>query len=239
MHDRDDAAAQLIEMAENGDNYAQYLTGLLYRDGPVLIPDGVEALYWFEQAARRGHVSAQYALGKLMLSEDAEVRNTELGIQWLEYAAHNGSDCAASRLGKEYLRGELVERDTENAMNYPARSAEAGNQYAQYALGKLCLEQGNREESYFWFAQSAAQGNEYAQLFVDRWDNLNSPNAMLSVTRLLHHMGRIFSEQAPNLSIPGGVQIDRKRLTRLREKKLAMGHRADDREEYNGPSMSM
>ena len=97
-------------------------------DGPVLIPDNVEALYWFECAARQGHVASQYAMGKLMLSDDAEVRDTELGIQWLEYAARNGSDCAAYRLGKEYLRGEIVVRDTEKAMDYMTRSAEAGNQ---------------------------------------------------------------------------------------------------------------
>ncbi|MCM1233996.1 MAG: sel1 repeat family protein, partial [Ruminococcus flavefaciens] len=239
MHDRDDAAAQLIEMAENGDSYAQYLAGLLYRDGPVLIPDSVEALYWFEQAARNGNVVAQYALGKLLLSEDAEVRDTELGIQWLEYAAHNGSDCAAYSLGKEYLKGEIMERDTEKAINYLARSVEAGNQYAQYALGKLYLESHDQGQALYWLAQSASQGNEYAQFFLDRWNSLKPPSVMLSVTRLLHHMGHIFSEQAPAPTITGGVQIDRKRLAQLREKKLAMGHRADEHEEYGGPEMSM
>ena len=70
MVDRDEAAAQLIDKAKKGDRYAQYLIGRLYQDGPVLIPDGVEARYWFDQAARQGHVSAQYGLGKLLLSDD-------------------------------------------------------------------------------------------------------------------------------------------------------------------------
>ncbi len=43
MEERDDSAAQLVKMAEDGDPDAQYLTGKLYRDGPVLIPDSVEA----------------------------------------------------------------------------------------------------------------------------------------------------------------------------------------------------
>ena len=231
MVDRDEAAAQLISKAEGGDPSAQYLVGKLYQDGPVLIPDSVEAQYWFDQSARQGHVPAQYALGKLYLSDDTEVCDPVLGVQWLKYAAHHGSDCAAYRLGKEYLKGEIVARDFAKALEYLTQSAEAGNQYAHYALGKLYLDKQDREQAYYWFTQSAAHGNEYAQFFLDRWDTLKQPSIMLSVTRLLHHMGRIFQEQTPAPSVPGGVQIDRKRLAQLREKKVAMGHKADDHEE--------
>ena len=231
MGDRDEAAAQLTSMAENGDPDAQYLTGRLYRDGPVLIPDSVEAQYWFDQSARQGVVAAQYALGQLYLTDDPEVHDAELGIQWLEYAARHGSDRAAYRLGKEYLKGKVVERDVAKAVEYLTRSAEAGSQYAQYALGKLYLDRQDREQAHYWFTQSAAQGNEYAQFFLDRWNNLKSPSIMLSVSRLLHHMGRIFQEQAPVPSVPGGIQIDQKRLVQLREKKIAMGHKPDDYEE--------
>ena len=227
MGDRDEAVAQLIRKAESGDPDAQYLVGRLYRDGPVLIPDSVEAQYWFDQAAWQGMVAAQYALGQLYLTDDAEVHDTELGIQWLEYAAHHGSDCAAYRLGKEYLNGEIVERDSAKAQEYLTQSAKTGNQFAQYALGKLYLERGDKAEAHYWFSQSAARGNEYAQFFLDHWNNLKPPSIMLSVSRLLHHIGRIFQEQMPTPTIPGGVQIDRKRLAQLREKKIAMGHKLD------------
>ena len=231
MEDRDEAAAQLMDIAENGDPDAQYLTGRLYRDGPALIPDTVEAGYWFGQGARQGVVAAQYELGVLLLSDDPEVRNPGLGIQWLEYAACHGSDRAAYQLGKEYLRGKVVARDAVKAAEYLTQSAESGNQYAQYALGKLYLDRQDHEQAHYWFSQSAAQGNEYAQFFLNRWDNLKAPSVMLSVSRLLHHMSRIFQEQAPAPSVPGGIQIDRKRLAQLREKKIAMGHKPDDHEE--------
>ena len=191
----------------------------------------MEAQYWFDQSARQGHVPAQYALSKLYLTDDAEVHDAELGIQWLEYAAHHGSDCAAYRLGKEYLKGEIVERDSAKAQEYLTQSAKTGNQFAQYALGKLYLDRQNQTQAHYWFSQSAAQGNEYAQFFLDRWNSLKPPSVMLSLTRLLHHMGHIFQDQVPPLSIPGGIQIDRKRLAQLREKKVAMGHKADDHEE--------
>ena len=39
-------------------------------------------------------------------------------------------------------------------------------------------------------------------------------------------------------SRPGGIQIDRKRLRKLREKKIAQGHKPDDHEEQQ-PEMTM
>lgn len=146
--------------------------------------------------------------------------DAEFGVQWLEYATHHGSAHAAYQLGKEYLRGKVVARDSAKAMEYLAQSAEAGNQFAQYALGKLYLDRQDAEQAHYWFTQCA---DEYAQFFLDRWDSLKHPSVMLSVSRLLHHMGRIFQEQAPAPSVPGGIQIDRKRLAQLREKKIAMG----------------
>lgn len=216
MAERDDAATQLIAEAENGDPHAQYLTGRLYQDGPVLIPDAVEAFYWFEQAARQGHTAAQYAVAQILLSHDPEVHDSKLGIQWLEYAARNNNDSAAYRLGKEYLKGQIVAKNTAKAVDFLTQSAEAGNQYAQYALAKLCLEGHEPEQAHYWFAQSAAQGNEHAQFFLDRWDSMQAPSVMLAVTRLLHHMSRVFQEQAPTPSVPNGIQIDRKRLQQIK-----------------------
>lgn len=239
MAGRDKAAAQLISKARNGNPFALYLVGRLYMNGPVLIPDSVEAAAWLDRAARQGVVAAQYELGVLLLSDDPEMHDAELGVQWPEYAARNGSDCAAYRLGKEYLKGEAVNQNTSKAAEYLTQSADTGNQYAQYALGKLYLNRQDRERSHYWFTQSAYQGNKYAQFFLDRWDSLEPPAVMLSVTRLLHHMSHIFQEQMPSPTVPGGVQIDRKRLAQLREKKIAMGHKADDHEEYQGPSISM
>lgn len=136
---------------------------------------------------------------------------------WLEYAARNNNDYAAYRLGKEYLTGQIVAKNTAKAVDFLTQSAEAGNQYAQYALAKLCLEGHEPEQAHYWFAQSAAQGNEYARFFLDRWDSMQAPSVMLAVTRLLHHMSRVFQEQAPTPSVPNGIQIDRKRLQQIRE----------------------
>ncbi len=62
---------------------------------------------------------------------------------------------------------------------------------------------------------------------------------MLAVSRLLYHMSRVFQDATPAHAIPGGVQIDRKRLQELQEKKIAMGHKPDDHEEQQGWTMTM
>ena len=227
LEERDDAVRELYDLAESGSEDAQFLMGKLYRDGPLLIPDSVEARYWSEQAARQGHAMAQYALGKLLLSDDIEVHDVENGMYWLQVASRNGNDYAAYRLGKEYLTRE---KNVGMAMDYFTQSASAGNPFAQYMLGKLLLEE-DEWQALHWFERAAEQGHPYAQCFLDRQDNLNTPSAMLSVTRLLYHVSRIFRENASPQSGQNGLHIDRKRRQQLMQKRIALGHKPDDHEE--------
>ena len=79
--------------------------------------------------------------------------------------------------------------------------------------------------------RSAAQGNEYAQFFLDRFDQFRDPSVMLAATKLLHHMGRIFQDNSIPPCPPGSQRADRKLLQKIRQKKIAMGHKPDDHEE--------
>ena len=241
LEERDGAVEELRGLAEDGDPHAQYLLGKLYRDGPLLIPDTVQARDWFIRAAEQDLPAAQYALGKLYLSSDIEVHDPERGMEWLERAAWNGDSYAAYRLGKEYLRGRVVAKDVSKAVEWFTRAAEDGNPYAQYMLGKLYLEGADapkdEEAAVYWLTESAAQGNGYAQHLLDRPDQ--SPSVLLSVTRLLYHIGTIFQDNAPPRPSPGAMSVDRKLRRKIQEKKIAMGHKPDDHEEqeYIGPAM--
>jgi len=245
MAERDESVAQLRRLAEDGDPHAQYLMGKLWRDGPLLIPDAVNARYWFERAAYQSHTAAQYALAKLYLSDDVEVHEAQRGMYWLKRAAQSGNHYAAYRLGKLYLQAEQVPKDVSRALEYLTTSAQLGNQYAQYMLGKLYLMghsvPQDQEQAIHWLTLSTGQGNVYAQFFLDRQDSLRPPSVMLAVTRLLHHMGRIFQEQLPAPVIPGGIKMDRKLRRKLQEKKIALGHKPDDHEEqqHGGWNMTM
>ena len=240
--ERSDAVSEMDKLAENGDMYAQYLMGKLWRDGPLLIPDSVEARYWFKRAAEQGHLVAQYSLAKLYLSDDLEVRDTRKGMNWLYTAAVNGSSYAMYRLAKECLKGELIEKDTAHAVEWFTKSAERGNQYAQYMLGKLYLAGRevlhDEEQAVHWLTRSAEQDNQYAQYLLNHLEENRPPSAMLAVTRLLHHMSRIFRDNSVPKSRPGGIQIDQKRLKKLQEKRMALGHKPDDHEQQ-WPDLTM
>ena len=243
LDERGEAVSELEKLAENGDKYAQYLMGKLWRDGPLLTPNTVNARYWFQQAAEQGHSYAQYALGKLLISDDVEVRDPEQGMRWLETAAQSGNSYAAYRLGKEYYRGKNIKQDLTAAAKWFGRAADQENQYAQYMRGKLYLMgQGvdyDKTLGVHWLSQSAAQGNAYANSLLKQQSSGRPPNVFLGVTRLFHHMGRIFQEHSLPQSNPGGIQIDRKRLEELMEKREAHGLKGNVYEEYRGPTMSM
>ena len=185
----------LTHAAEAGLDCAQYALGRLYRDGGPVAQDMTHAVIWFSQAAERGNQYAMYALGKLRLEAD----DPAAARRWFQQSADLGNQFAQYRLGKLLLCGDGVAKDTAGAVRWLTESAEQGNQYAQYALGKLYLLgkdiPQDRESAVRWFTLAAEQGNEYARYFLDHMDD--SPSLFASATRLLHHMGRIFQEQAP------------------------------------------
>ena len=244
LAERDEAAEQLEQLAEAGDAYAQYVIGTAYRDGGLLIPDMVKAQKLLERAAEQDLDAAQYALGKLYLSDEADVHDPAKGIYWLKRSADNGNDHAAYRLGKEYLSGKNTIKDAEIAASYLRQAADNGNAYAQYLLGKLTLMgEGvpkDPDAAYEWFAAARNNGHTYAEFFMKRMElgEQEPPSVLLSASRLLYHMGNIFRDNAP-APAANGVQIDRKRLARLRQKRVALGHKLDDHELEQQQGFSM
>ena len=244
LEERDKAAEQLEQLAKDGDAYAQYIIGTAYRDGGLLIPDMVKAQKLLERAAKQDLDAAQYALGKLYLSDDADVHDPAKGIYWLKRSADNGNDHAAYRLGKEYLSGKNTIKDAEIAASYLRQAADNGNAYAQYLLGKLTLMgEGvpkDPDAAYEWFAAARNNSHTYAEFFMKRMERgeQEPPSVLLSASRLLYHMGNIFRDNAP-APAANGVQIDRKRLAQLRQKRVALGHKLDDHELEQQQGFSM
>lgn len=244
LDERDEAAEQLEQLAEDGDAYAQYVIGTAYRDGGLLIPDTAKAQKLLERAAEQDLDVAQYALGKLYLSDDTDIHDSAKGIYWLKRSADNGNDFAAYRLGKEYLSGKNTIKDVETAVSYLRQAANNGNAYAQYLLGKLTLMgEGvpkDMDAAYEWFAAARDNGHGCAEFFMKRMERgeQEPPSVLLSATRLLYHMGNIFRDNAP-APAANGVQIDRKRLAQLRQKRVALGHKPDDHELEQQQGFSM
>ena len=214
-----------------GFTVAAHQLGKCWRDGMCVLPDDEQAELWFRRAAEAGHDFSQYALGKLLQSQ----KRMNEAVSWYEKAAAQGGSWAAYRLGKVYLEGRDIPKETAKAVEYLTNAAQEGNQYAQYTLGKLYLTgedvTQDREQAYHWLWESASQGNKYAQFFLEHFRDNHSPNVLLSATKLLHHLGRIFQENSVPPVAPVGHGVDRKLRQKIRAKKIAMGHKADDHED--------
>ena len=89
----------------------------------------------------------------------------------------------------------------------------------------------DREQAWAYFYESAEQGNEYADFFLEHFDQARRPNVFLSATKLLHHLSQIFRDNSVPPAAPVGQHVDRKLRRKIQEKKIAMGHKPDDHEE--------
>lgn len=225
------AAALYRQSSEDGNEFAAYRLAKFYIGGEGILKDVNEAVRWFEFAAEKNHFYADYALGVLHLKGIDVPRDRVKAIHHFSRSVELGNSLAQYRLGKIYLAGEDAPKDIGAAVHYLTASAAQGNQYAQYTLGKLYLMgedvPRDKKTAVKWFTYSAAQGNIYAQFFLDNMEQWGRPAVMLTATRLLQHMSRIFADSA-TICNSGGLQIDRKRQQKLREKKRAAGHAEND-----------
>lgn len=221
---------QLTQAAEASQAPAQYALGRLYRDGGPVEKNHLRSVIWLTQAAKQGDRCAMYALGKLYLEED----DLPTAMRWFQQSAELGDTLAQYRLGKLLLESGDADRNTE-AVRWLNEAAEHGDPYAQYALGKLYLlgkqVPPDHEAAVRWLKQSAAQGNESARATLEWMERFRGPSVLSAATRLLHHMSRIFQEQSANGPIASIRFTDSKLRQRIREKKIAMGHKPDDHED--------
>ena len=234
-----EAVKALEQLWEEGYTVAAHQLGKFYRDDLSTLRDHEKAEEWFRRSAEAGNDFSEYALGNLLLTQ----KRWEEALGWLGKAADHGNQFARYRLGKIYLAGESVPKDVAKALAYLTASADQGNQFAQYTLGKLYLlgrdVPPDREQAREWLIRAAAQGNEYARFFLDCFDQFRDPSVMLAASKLLHHMSRIFQNNSIPPVNPAGIRIDSKRRRRLMEKRMAMGHKADDHEEQTQYQQSM
>lgn len=226
------ALVTLRRLWEDGYTIAAHQLGKAYRDGLGSPVDREEAAEWFQKSAEAGNNCSAYALGKLLLEQGkfSQARS------WLQKAAMQNNQYAQYRLGKLLLIGaDDIPKDVDAAIRNLKESAAQGNQFAQYTLGKLYLlgqeVKADHEEALRYLSQAAVQGNTYAQYFIDHQNDFNGVSVGTTVLRMLHQMSSMFRENAAQPTIYAGMQIDKKRRRRLQEKRMAMGHKADDHED--------
>ena len=225
----------ITNAAEHGNQFAQYYLGkLLLKGTDDISQDTNSALRWLLASVEQGNVHAEYALAMAYLKGESVPKDSLKAMELLKRASSREHQFAQYQLGKLLLQGEDVPKDVVAAVHWLTASAMHGNQYAQYALGKLYLlgkgVEKDKDRAAKWFQMAANQGNEYAQFYLKHMDDPMGQSPAAAVITLFHSLANIFREQN---QLPSGgimVAVDRKLLRKIKAKKIAQGHKADDHE---------
>ncbi|KAF7668019.1 hypothetical protein LDENG_00036980 [Lucifuga dentata] len=130
-----------LSAAQHGYSKAQFNTGVCYETGRGVGKDKEKALYYYWQAAVRGHRLAQYRYAKLLLTSRGHQSAEELdtAISLLQQAADAGLTEAQVCLASVYSQEPV--RDRCKSVHYLKMAAERGDSTALLFLGQ-CYESG-------------------------------------------------------------------------------------------------
>ena len=161
------AKDNILELANEGDAFAQANAAWGYRKGYGTAADAFEAVKWYQKAAKQGYACAQYNLGWMYEYGRGVEQSDEKAAEWVQKAAEQGYACAQYNLGDMYYYGTGVERSYEKAVEWYRKAAEQGLAEAQYDLGWMYYNGHGVEQSFEkaveWHQKAAEQGYADAQ----------------------------------------------------------------------------
>ena len=157
----------ILELANEGDAFAQTNAAWGYREGYGTAADAFEAVKWYQKAAKQGYACAQYNLGWMYEYGRGVEQSDEKAVEWYLKAAEQGYAGAQYNLGDMYYYGTGVERSYKKAVEWYLKAAEQGDAMAQYHLGVIYNYGWGVEQSYEkareWYLKAAEQGYADAQ----------------------------------------------------------------------------
>lgn len=235
------AVRLLLQEAKDGNAQAMCDLGRIYGQGllPDSGPDPEKAREWYAKALAAFREKEQASPSSQTEYRIARLYANGLGVETDNAAAEHWFRLAAEKdnpFAQNALASLLLKRGkAEEAAHWLERAAKQGNPAAQYALGRLHLlgtgVPRNWDLAMELLCRSAAQGDTRAAALAKEPERVSLLPAAMTVTRMLHHMSRIFEHNCKQDQVFQGLQIDRKRWRELQELRIAMGHMADDHED--------
>ena len=131
---RNHAKDNILELANEGDVFAQASAAWGYREGYGTAVDHVEAVKWVQKAAKQGYARAQCNLGWMYEYGRGVELSYEKAREWVQKAAEQGLARAQNNLGHMYYNGRGVEQSYEKAEEWFQKAAKQGIAVAQYHL---------------------------------------------------------------------------------------------------------
>ena len=169
---RKNAKHNILELANEGDVFAQTNAAWVYENGYGTAADDYEAVKWVQKAAKQGYARAQCNLGWMYKYGHGVEQSDVKAVEWYLKAAEQGYARAQYNLGDMYFYGRGVEQSDEKAVEWYLKAAEQGLAEAQYDLGWMYYNGHGVEQSFEkaveWHQKAAEQG------FADAQCNLGS-----------------------------------------------------------------
>ena len=164
---RNHAKDKILELANEGDAFAQANAAWGYENGYGTAADALEAVKWFLKAAEQGLAGAQNELGLMYKNGRGVDQSYEKAAEWVQKAAEQGYAGAQYNLGLMYDNGRGVDQSYEKAVEWYLKAAEQGLASAQNNLGVMYNNGTGVERSFEkaveWVQKAAEQGLAYAQ----------------------------------------------------------------------------
>ena len=164
---RKNAKHNILELANEGDVFAQANAAWGYENGYGTAADDYEAVKWVQKAAEQGYARAQCNLGDMYFYGGGVERSDEKAVEWYLKAAEQGNASAQTDLGLMYLNGDGVEQSDAKAAEWVLKAAEQGYARAQSNLGYMYEKGHGVERSYEkardWYLKAAEQGYAIAK----------------------------------------------------------------------------
>ena len=162
-------------------------------------------------------------------NDDIEFESPEIttqeDLETLIKQADSGDAFSCYKLGKTYLTEEKY--DIKKAINYFEKSSDK-NMWSTYQLGRLYLFgadglEKDQEKAMHFLNQSAEQGNEYAQNFIDNTENFEHQMLANTVFNLFVNLSRCIEDDYHHKFQSGRKMIDSKLQRVIQEKKQSLG----------------
>ena len=132
-----EAAIYLEKASKQGNVKAQYILGILYKNGQGVEQSMQKCVEWWEKSASQGFVTAQTRLGLCYSNGDGVAKDYKKAAYWWQKAADQGDADAQCLLGACYLEGEGVPKDLKKAKELLHKAADQGQENAIKVLKDL------------------------------------------------------------------------------------------------------
>ncbi|MCF8262475.1 MAG: sel1 repeat family protein [Melioribacteraceae bacterium] len=127
----------LVKEANSGDPHAQHELGIRYLLGKGFEADTAKAVYWIQEAVKRGLVTANFNLGLMLNNETGVPWNPFEAYKLFKYAAEKGMPPSQYMIGLFLLDNLVVNRDYNEAYKWFKRASNGKFEAADEIIKEL------------------------------------------------------------------------------------------------------